>query len=82
MFSALIILLQTSPESPDIFRLIHRINLAEDSSKLRLRTREAGVSDEDFEAYLLYCSGFGIGLTYVSVNSGKHVWFTAIYFNK
>ena len=33
-YGGLIVLYQTSPESPDIFRLIHPINTAEDSGSL------------------------------------------------
>ena len=52
-YGGLIVLLQTSPESANIFRLIHQINMAEDTESLRGSVvGKNGVTDEDFESYL------------------------------
>ena len=46
-------LLQTSPESANIFRLIHQINMAEGTDSLRAAAvGKSGVTDEDFQSYL------------------------------
>lgn len=57
-YGGLIVLFQTSPESPDIFRLLHSINTAEDVDSLKDKCLGAGLSETDFTAYLVYCSGF------------------------
>ena len=56
-WKGLIILLQTSIESPDIFRLIHKINLAESADDLRKSSLENGVNEVEFRDYLAYCAG-------------------------
>jgi dipeptidyl-peptidase-3 len=56
-YGGLVVLLQTSPESPQIFRLIHRLNSAEKSEELWERASRAGVSQDEFLAFLVYCSG-------------------------
>lgn len=57
MYLGLVVLLQTSPESPEIFRLIHRINLGQSPADLKKAALEAGVSEDDFQAFLVYGSG-------------------------
>jgi len=57
-YGGLIVLFQTSPESPDIFRLIQLINTAESVESLKEKCVAAGVSEDEFRAYLVYCSGF------------------------
>jgi len=57
-YGGLVVLFQTSPESPDIFRLIHTINTAESVESLKEKSLAAGLSETEFTAYLIYCSGF------------------------
>lgn len=57
-YGGLIVLYQTSLESPDIFKLIHSINTAEDVDSLTAKCVAAGLTKEEVEAYLIYCSGF------------------------
>ena len=49
--------LQLSADSPQIFRLIHRINLASTPEELRTSLKADGLSDEDVDAFFIYCSG-------------------------
>lgn len=57
-YGGLIVLYQTSPESPDIFRLIHTVNVAEETESLKGKALSAGLTEQEFNAYLVYCSGF------------------------
>ena len=50
-------IMQTSPEAPHIFRLIQRMNTAQKTAELREAATKAGVSEENFTAYLVYCCG-------------------------
>ena len=51
-------LLQTSPEAPNIFRLLQRINMAQDTQSLKDSVvGKNGITEEDFEAFLAYGSG-------------------------
>ena len=56
-YGGLIVLIQTSPEAPHIFRLIQRINTAQKTAELKEAATKAGVSEADFTAYLVYCCG-------------------------
>jgi len=53
-----VVLLQTSPESPDIFRLIMRIARAQDTGSLRQAAIDSGLTEQEVTAYFVYCAGF------------------------
>jgi len=54
----LIVLLQTSVEAPQIYRLIQTVNTAQPVSELKAAALALeDVSREDFQAFLVYCSG-------------------------
>jgi len=57
-YGGLIVLYQTSPESPDIFKLVHSINVAESTESLKEKALAAGVTEQEFSAYMVYCAGF------------------------
>ncbi|CAB4063328.1 DPP3 [Lepeophtheirus salmonis] len=56
-YGGLITLLQTSRESPQIYRLITRLNRSQSLHSLKVSALEAGLQEEDFDAYMCYCSG-------------------------
>lgn len=56
-FGGLIVLLQTSPESPQIFRLIQKLHLGQSTEELKAAAIKAGLTEEDFQAFLVYGSG-------------------------
>ena len=54
----LVVLLQTSVESPQIYRLIQAINSVEPVAEFKQRALAVeDISEDDFQAYLVYCSG-------------------------
>jgi dipeptidyl-peptidase-3 len=53
-----VVLLQTSPESPSIFRLLLRLTRAQDTASLRAAAIAAGLDDQQVSAFFVYCSGF------------------------
>jgi len=73
-YGGLIILFQTSPESPDIFRLIHALNCGESIASLKEKSLAAGVTDTEFNAYLVYASGiYGNWGNYLGFGDSKFV---------
>ena len=56
-YGGLVCLLQTSPESPGIFRLIHRMNMAQTSEELREACLAKDIPEVDFKSFLVYSSG-------------------------
>uniref|UniRef100_A0A336LK82 CSON009970 protein n=1 Tax=Culicoides sonorensis TaxID=179676 RepID=A0A336LK82_CULSO len=48
----------TSPESPLIFSLLHRILAKNSPDELEELAIKAGISQDDFTAFLVYCCGF------------------------
>ena len=57
-YGGLIVLIQTSAESPQIYRLIQAINSQEPVADLKKSALASGkVTEEDFQAFLVYCSG-------------------------
>ena len=68
-YGGLIVLLQTSPESTNIFRLFQRINHAQTMEDLKSAVvGKNDVTDEDFKSFLVYGSG-------VYANMGNYMGF-------
>uniref|UniRef100_A0A8D2IYW3 Dipeptidyl peptidase 3 n=1 Tax=Varanus komodoensis TaxID=61221 RepID=A0A8D2IYW3_VARKO len=55
-YGGLVVLLQTSPEAPAIYTLISRLFRAQDPSLLGERARAIGLSDEEYQAFLVYAA--------------------------
>ncbi|XP_076464886.1 dipeptidyl peptidase 3-like [Babylonia areolata] len=54
----LIVLFQTSPESPGIYLLLQRVFRNHSIEDLKTAATANGVSDEDFQAFLVYAAAF------------------------
>jgi len=68
-YGGLIVLLQTSPESANIYRLLQRINVAQSIEELKSSVvGKNGVTEEDFLSYLVFGSG-------VFANMGNYLGF-------
>uniref|UniRef100_K7F547 Dipeptidyl peptidase 3 n=1 Tax=Pelodiscus sinensis TaxID=13735 RepID=K7F547_PELSI len=56
-YGGLIVLLQTSPEAPAIYVLLSRLFRAQDPNKLGELACSAGLTDEEYQAFLVYAAG-------------------------
>ncbi|KAJ6654215.1 hypothetical protein lerEdw1_007312 [Lerista edwardsae] len=55
-YGGLVVLLQTSPESPAIYTLISRLFRSQDPSQLGEVARAHGLSEEEYQAFLVYAA--------------------------
>ncbi|XP_055987906.1 dipeptidyl peptidase 3 isoform X3 [Sorex fumeus] len=56
-YGGLAVLLQTSPEAPYIYALLSRLFRAQDPDELRQHALAEGLSEEEFQAFLVYTAG-------------------------
>ncbi|XP_054853359.1 dipeptidyl peptidase 3 [Eublepharis macularius] len=56
-YGGLVVLLQTSPEAPAIYALISRLFRAQEPAQLGELARSLGLSDEEYQAFLVYAAG-------------------------
>ncbi|KAL3874244.1 hypothetical protein ACJMK2_037287 [Sinanodonta woodiana] len=70
----LICLLQTSPESPGIYLLLQKLFRAQPITELQKAAQETGVSEEEFQALLVYSAGFYANMgNYKSFGDSKFI---------
>ncbi|XP_046567145.1 LOW QUALITY PROTEIN: dipeptidyl peptidase 3-like [Haliotis rubra] len=70
----LIVLLQTSPESPGIFVLLQRVFRAQSTADLETVATQNGLSKEEFQAVLMYAAGFYCNMgNYKSFGDSKFI---------
>ena len=75
-YGGLVVLIQTSPESPAIFRLIHRINVSQPMEDLKASVvGKDGVTDVDFKSYMVYCSGVYTNMGNYKVKGSELLFF-------
>uniref|UniRef100_A0A803TGP2 dipeptidyl-peptidase III n=1 Tax=Anolis carolinensis TaxID=28377 RepID=A0A803TGP2_ANOCA len=55
-YGGLVVLLQTSPEAPAIYALLSRLFRAQDPSHLGETARTLGLSEEEYQAFLVYAA--------------------------
>ncbi|XP_054999150.1 dipeptidyl peptidase 3 isoform X3 [Sorex araneus] len=56
-YGGLAVLLQTSPEAPYIYALLSRLFRAQDPDELRQHALAEGLSEEEYQAFLVYTAG-------------------------
>jgi dipeptidyl-peptidase-3 len=67
-------LVQCSPESPKLFALLHKLFTADAPQELKDKAAAAGVTSEDFEAFMQFCACFyGNMGNYLSFGDTKFV---------
>ena len=77
-YGGLICLLQTSPESPGIFRLMHRINMAESVEELREACVAKDIPEVDLKSFLVYCSGVYANMVCTFWDKSTFIYFITI----
>ena len=75
-YGGLICLLQTSPESPGIFRLIHKINMAQTVEEFRVACMAQDIPEVDFQSFLVYSSGVYANMVRIEIEFYAYDLFT------
>ncbi|ESO85412.1 hypothetical protein LOTGIDRAFT_177525 [Lottia gigantea] len=70
----LIVLIQTSPESPGIFVLLQKVFRGQSLEDLKKVASDNGINEEEFQAFLIYAAGFYANMgNYKSFGDSKFV---------